>query len=380
MNIFKNISFILLAAIALASCTTEVKNGFTISGTVDSVFNATIYLQKRVDAPLMTIDSAQLSGGKFSFKGTIDYPEVYYLTIPSTKSSVPFFIEASEIIVNINIKEINKTKITGSKNQAAYDSYLDMLDQYNAKIKESYQMYNTAQEIGDMEKARYYDSLVNVQDEQRGQFTKNYVLQNTNSFISPYIVFRNSYSYEMEELETALNAFDTSLSHSIYTGFLDAYLATLKRTAVGQMYIPFSMPDSAGMIISVAGLIGSNYLLVDFWASWCAPCREENPNLVKLYNNYHERGFDIFGVSFDSNRERWLKAIQDDSLTWNHVSDLKGWENSAGKLYGIRSIPSNVLLDTTGMIIAKNLRGEELRAKLAELFPEPVKLAKKGKK
>jgi len=377
MNILKTISFTILAAIVLASCTTEVKNGFTISGTVDSVFNATVYLQKRVDAPLVTIDSVQLSGGKFSFKGTIDYPEVYYLTIPATKSSIPFFIEASEIIVNINIKEINKTKITGSKNQAAYDSYLDLLDQYNAKIKESYQMYSAAQEIGDMVKARYYDSLVNVQDEQRGRFTKNYVLQNTQSFISPYIVFRNSYSYEMEELETALNAFDTSLSHSIYTGFLDTYLATLKRTSVGQMYVPFSMPDSAGMMIPVADLVGSNYLLVDFWASWCAPCREENPNLVRLYNNYHERGFDIFGVSFDSNRERWLGAIQDDSLTWNHVSDLKGWENSAGKLYGIRSIPANVLLDTTGVIIAKNLRGDDLKMKLEELFPAPVKIAKK---
>ena len=369
--------FFLLAIVFLASCTTEVKNGFTITGTVDSVFNATVYLQKRVDAPLVTIDSAQLSGGKFSFKGTVDYPEVYYLTIPATKSSVPFFIEASEIIVNINLKEINKTKITGSKNQAAYDSYLDMLDQYNAKIKERYQINNTAQEIGDLEKAHYYDSLVNVQDEQRGQFTKNYVLQNTNSFISPYIVFRNSYSYEMEELEMALNAFDTSLSHSIYTGFLDTYLATLKRTSVGQMYVPFSMQDSAGAIISVADFIGSNYLLVDFWASWCSPCRAENPNLVKLYNNYHERGFDIFGVSFDSNRERWLRAIQEDSLTWTHVGDLKGWDNSAGKLYGIRSIPANVLLDTTGMIIAKNLRGDDLRAKLAELFPEPVKTAKK---
>jgi len=151
----------------------------------------------------------------------------------------------------------------------------------------------------------------------------------------------------------------------------------LKRTSVGQMYVPFSMPDSAGMMIPVADLVGSNYLLVDFWASWCAPCREENPNLVRLYNNYHERGFEIFGVSFDSNRERWLGAIQDDSLTWNHVSDLKGWENSAGKLYGIRSIPANVLLDTTGVIIAKNLRGDDLKMKLEELFPEPVKIAKK---
>lgn len=371
----KNLFITILSIIVLASCTKPPKNAFLISGTLDTVINTTVYLQKRMNAPLITIDSTLISGGKFSFKGTIDYPEVYYITIPATKSSVPFFIEPSEIIVNINTKEINKTKITGSKNQAAYDGYLNMLDQFNAKIKESYQMYNKAEEIGDLEKVRYYDSLITVLDEQRGQFSKKYVLENPQSFISPYIMYRNSYTYEMEDLEKALSAFDTSLSHSIYTGFMNEYYATMKRTAVGQMYVPFSMQDSTGINISAEDLIGSNYLLVDFWASWCAPCRQENPNLVKLYNKYHERGFDIFGVSFDSNRERWLSAIKEDSLTWTHVSDLQGWENKAGKLYGIRSIPSNALLDTNGMIIAKNLRGDDLKAKLEELFPAP--LAKK---
>jgi len=377
---FKNLFITLLVVITLASCTKAPKNAFLISGSVDSVFNGTVYLQKRGDGPLVTIDSSQFSGGKFSFKGTIDYPEVYYLTIPATKSSVPFFIESADIMVNINTKEINKTKIAGSKTQIAYDNYLDMLDQFNAKIKESYQMYNKAQEIGDLEKARFYDSLITVQDEQRSQFSKNFVLKNTSSFVSPYIIYRNSYTYDMAELEKALNSFDTSLSHSLYTGFLNSYLNTLKRTAVGQMYVPFSMQDSTGINQSVSDLIGSNYLLVDFWASWCAPCREENPNLVALYNKYHEKGFDIIGVSFDSSRDRWLGAIKDDSLTWTHVSDLQGWENKVGKLYGVRSIPSNVLLDTTGFIIAKNLRGEDLKMKLEGLFPADLTKAGSSRK
>lgn len=373
----KTLSITFLALIVLASCTKKVKNEFVINGTLDTVFNGTVYLQKRVDAPLVTIDSARFSEGKFSFKGVIDYPEVYYLTIPATKSSVPFFIESAEIMVNIKTKNINKSKISGSKSQAEYDAYLDMLDQFNAKIKESYQMYNTAQEIGDQEKANYYDSVITVLDDQRSLFSKNYVLENNSSWISPYIMYRNSYTYGMEDLETALNAFDTSLSHSIYSDFMYDYLVTLKRTSVGQMYVPFSMQDSTGLNVSVSDYIGSNYLLVDFWASWCAPCREENPNLVALYNKYHEKGFDIFGVSFDSKRDNWLGAIQDDSLTWTHVSDLEGWQNKVGKLYGVRSIPSNVLLDTTGLIIAKNIMGDELKAKLEELFPEPVKPAKK---
>jgi peroxiredoxin len=379
-NMIKKLFFALLAVAIITSCEKPVKNAFTINGTVDSVFNGLVLLQKRVDNPLVTIDSARLDNGKFTFKGAVDYPEVYYLTIPATKSSVPFFIESAEITVNIMTKDINKSKITGSKSQAAYDSYLDMLDQFNLKIRENYSMYNKAQEIGDEAKARYYDSLITVQDEERSAFSKKYVLQNPASFISPYIIYRNSYTYGLEDLEQALNGFDTSLSHSVYTGLMQEYLATLKRAAVGQMFIPFTMADSSGAEINVSDFVGKNYLLIDFWASWCSPCRAENPNLVNMYNTYHERGFDIFGVSFDNNRERWLGAIKADGLTWTHVSDLVRWDNAAGKLYGIRSIPSNVLLDTNGVIIGKNVMGEELQAKLAELFPAPVKSAKAAKK
>jgi hypothetical protein len=129
----KNLFVAIFAIIMMASCTKKVKNEFVISGTLDTVFNGIVYLQKRVDAPLITIDSARFSDGKFSFKGVVDYPEVYYLTIPVTKSSVPFFIEPAGIAVDIKTKNINRTKITGSKSQAEYDAYLDMLDQYSAK-------------------------------------------------------------------------------------------------------------------------------------------------------------------------------------------------------------------------------------------------------
>ena len=365
----KNLLFIFLAGLILASCTQPAKNEYTISGNIDSVFDAMVYIQKRADGPLIPVDSTRLSDGNFIFKGTIDYPEVYYITIPAIKSSVPFFIEASNIDVKINTKDINKTKIKGSKAQADYDSYLDMLEQFNAKLKEGYQLYNKAEELDDQEKVRYYDSVINAVDEQRSQFSKNYVLENPGSFVSPYIVYRNSYTYELEELETALNAFDSILSNSMYTNFMEDYRDVLKRTEVGEKYVPFSMADSTGTEIALTDFIGSNYLLVDFWASWCSPCRQENPNLVALYDKYHDKGFDIFGVSFDSNRDRWLGAISNDKLTWTHVSDLQGWANAAGKLYGIRSIPSNVIIDPSGTIIAKNLRGDDLKAKLAELFP-----------
>jgi thiol-disulfide isomerase/thioredoxin len=118
--------------------------------------------------------------------------------------------------------------------------------------------------------------------------------------------------------------------------------------------------------------VGGKYVLIDFWASWCGPCRAENPNLVKVYNDFKDKGFDIFGVSLDTDRKSWLKAIKDDNLTWHHVSDLKGWENSAAQVYGVRAIPANVLLDKDGYIIGKNLRGEDLRKKLEAVFASNI--------
>jgi peroxiredoxin len=195
-------------------------------------------------------------------------------------------------------------------------------------------------------------------------------LENPSSFVSPYVLYRNSYAYSIEELDKALSTFDTTLTNSLYTGFMLNYLETMKRTAVGQMYLSFFLPDTSGNNVFLLNMIGENYLLLDFWASWCAPCREENPNLVEMYNKYNAEGFEILGVSLDRRRDRWTRAIRNDNLTWTHVSDLKGWESAVGKLYGIRSIPSNLLIDPEGRIIAKNLRGRELRDKLAEIFPE----------
>jgi thiol-disulfide isomerase/thioredoxin len=129
------------------------------------------------------------------------------------------------------------------------------------------------------------------------------------------------------------------------------------------------MNDLNGNPLLLSSLYGK-YLLVDFWASWCGPCRRENPNVVAAYKRFHEKGFDILGVSFDKEKDKWQQAVKDDRLAWNHVGDLKGWGNAAGKLYAINSIPANVLLDPEGIIIAKNLREKELHSFLEALFTE----------
>ena len=130
------------------------------------------------------------------------------------------------------------------------------------------------------------------------------------------------------------------------------------------------MTDRDGNIRKLSSLRGK-VVLIDFWASWCRPCRMENPNVVRLYRLYHFKGFEVFSVSLDNNRDAWLKAIEDDHLTWpNHVSDLRGWSSAAGRLYGIQSIPATVLIDRNGKVLARNLRGQDLENKLKEIFAE----------
>jgi peroxiredoxin len=150
---------------------------------------------------------------------------------------------------------------------------------------------------------------------------------------------------------------------------LSQRVETLKNVAVGETVTDFTLNDPSGNPVALSSFRGK-ILLIDFWASWCGPCRRENPNVVKLYNDFNDKGFEILGVSFDEDFNRWVGAIEDDQLTWPHVSDLQGWGSAAGKLYGINSIPATVLVDREGTIIAKNLRGEELRKKLEELYAQ----------
>ena len=192
-------------------------------------------------------------------------------------------------------------------------------------------------------------------------------MTNNSSVVSAYIFYRNAYNFDETDLEPIAENFDAGISESVYVKSIVERVEILKRVAIGQPAIDFTMKDIEGNDLMLSSLYGK-YLLVDFWASWCGPCRRENPNIVRAYNDYKDKGFDILGVSFDKDRGKWIEAVRLDELTWHQVSDLQGWGNAAGKLYGVNSIPANVLLDLQGTIIAKNLRGKNLRLKLEELM------------
>ena len=171
----------------------------------------------------------------------------------------------------------------------------------------------------------------------------------------------------LDELKATRAKISSELAGCPYVKDLDGIIKQLENVQIGKVAPEFSLPDTAGVSVSLSDFRGK-YVLLDFWASWCPPCRRENPNVVKAFNEYKDKNFTIVGISLDQDKSKWMKAIADDNLAWTHLSDLKYWDSEIPALYGVRGIPANVLLDPDGVIVAKNITGEDLHKKLKEVI------------
>lgn len=365
----KNLFLFVITALLVASCTTSTDTNYSINGTIDGEQEALVVLNRVENNDLAAIDSINMTDGSFTFEGMIEGPEMFYIKVGDKKEMISFWVDKADIKVKASIDSLSKAEVMGSKSNDEFIAFNEGIKVYGEQMRELYSEYRAANQEGNAERVAEIEAEYEELDKKQTDYMEGFVSENKASAVAPYVFYRHlAYGKEAEEMDSVLNTFDPSIANTQYYVILKERIELLKRVAVGQPYIDFEMADTEGNMVKLSSLIGENYLLMDFWASWCGPCRQENPNVVRLYNKYHEKGFDIIGISFDRTKEDWLKGIEEDGLTWHHVSDIKFWDNAAGKLYGVRSIPHTILLDKDGTIIAKNLRGEALEAKLAELL------------
>jgi peroxiredoxin len=359
----RKIIYLIVALVCIASCSKGPH--YVIKGKIDGSDSLTFYLQKRVAGKAVSIDSAVSKHGNFIMKGgSVKNPELIQLVAGKTNKRMPFYIENSEITITGNLDSLYKAKIAGSKTQDEYEGLISSNKVYTDSYAIIVSKYEDARKAG-ADASNFQKTMDSIAVNEKN-FQKNFIKTNPKSYVSPSILVSLSYDMEAAELDSMINGLDTSLIHLPIIQNLNERVKTMKTVAIGQKAPDFTLNDPDDKPVALSSKFGPKLLLVDFWASWCGPCRMENPNVVKVYNEFHKKGFDIVGVSLDREKADWVKAIKDDKLTWTHISDLQYWNSAAAKLYAVNGIPANFLLDETGTIIGKNLRGDDLYKKVNE--------------
>jgi peroxiredoxin len=364
----KKAIFLVVMTAVIASCTT--KPHYVLKGNIEGSDSLTFLLMKREAGKYVAIDSAVSKRGIFKMEGVVEYPEMFILNAKNTRNRAQIFVENAEMTITGKIDSLFDAKITGSKTQGEYESYVDGQNSLSEKYSALYKDYQAAEQANDTARKNSAERQINALEAQNVEGQKTFIKNNPASYFTPMLLSNLSYDMSIDELESSINVLDTNVAKVQLVKDLKDQVSALKVVAVGQKAPDFTMNDPEGNPVTLSSKLGAKILLIDFWASWCGPCRNENPNVVKVYTEYHKKGFDILGVSLDRSKDDWVKAISDDKLTWSHVSDLKYWDNAAAKMYAVRSIPSNILLNETGIIIARNLRGEDLAKKVAEVLDD----------
>ncbi|MEI8046722.1 MAG: TlpA disulfide reductase family protein [Bacteroidota bacterium] len=360
-------SLLLAVLVSVTSCNTKKTDGFTINGTVSGADTGWVLLKKRDEGKMITADSVQMKDGKFMFTGKVELPEMYYVRMNGNYDAFSFFIENSTISLKIYADSIDKSEATGSVTQDLYTTYLKKDAASEKKMEELYSKYMKARETKDTVTMKTLNDAMDAEQNALPVFIKEFATKNGKSVVAPYLVLSNAWAFSLDEIKTVNKAMDPSIANSDYVKKLIEREAILNSVQAGQPAPEFTMNDTTGKPVSLGSFKG-RVVLVDFWASWCGPCRAENPNVLAAYKKYSNKGFTVLGVSLDDNKAKWLAAIAKDGLTWTHVSDLVRWENAAAKQYGVRSIPANFLISKEGKIIASSLRGEDLMKKLEEVL------------
>ncbi|WP_412467941.1 redoxin domain-containing protein [Pedobacter sp. KLB.chiD] len=371
MNIlFKSLLTLVPATLMCCGGPLFAQNGkYVITGKLPAV-NEKVYLGHDAGDKYVVTDSAKVINGSFMFKGAVKQPGFYKLESKHLKNPIVFILENAAINVS-KPDSVSPVLITGSP---AYDVYMNFYNgpwkTITAKAGNIYGRLDQVEKAGKMDTATRagFDKEFKALDTLNIGIVKQYISKNPSSAGSAAIIYDRFISYPNFQVAEQLYGMLTKEARQSDIGEqISTAIKTNAKTAKGKVAPAIAMPDKDGKIVKLSDFRGK-YVLVDFWASWCGPCRRENPNVVAAYKKYHDKGFEILGVSLDSKKDAWLKAIAADGLTWTHVSDLQAWSNAAVKDYGVKAVPASFLLDPEGKVVGKDLRGEELNKTLAGIF------------
>ena len=378
----KKILLILSASAVIVSCNKLTEGGFEITGTVDPSLNGkNVVLEKQGGMMgVAPVDTVKVENGKFIFTGNAAEPSLHFIQVEGVQGKAEFVLEEGEIEMKIDKDSVFKSTRSGTYNNDKLTEYLGTMKSIRQKgmdyqKKHQQEMMQAYQAKDTVVINRLNKGYMQIGDEME-KLAENFVEKNPKAYITLLLLKQNFSRGKMtyEEMKKKFDAVDAELKKTKEGKELADMLEKARKelalkanVEVGKMAPDFTAATPDGKKVSLKQSMGK-VTIIDFWASWCKPCRMENPNVVALYNEMHAQGLNIIGVSLDKEAGKWKEAIAADKLAWNQVSNLKFWDEPIAAQYGVKSIPATFILDSTGKIVARDLRGDELKAKVTELL------------
>jgi peroxiredoxin len=369
----KKIVLLAIATLSIFACNKVSENEFVISGTAEGIENGTkVYLQVQGETEMIAKDTVEVQSGKFEIKGAFETLEIAIVTVEGN-NPIPFIMENGNITIKVNKDTIQNSVVGGTPENELFQDYSGKTKEVYKKIGDfqaaKQEEFMGAQAVNDTVTMNALMNQLKTMQEELIVLAKDVISKNNDKYLSALLLENNlaTQTITAEEGKAYFDKFTDKIKQTRSGKNIEKIVKAATEVVIGKPAPDFSAPSPEGKTISLKESLGK-VTIIDFWASWCAPCRQENPNVVAMYNELHEKGLNIIGVSLDRDGDKWKEAIAKDGLTWPQISNLKFWQEPIAEQYNVKSIPATFILDENGIIVARDLRGDELKAKVKELL------------